>query len=173
MIHNPKNRAIGARFAGAGSGRSAGSWRCDIRCKNAQIINIFWSAVLIFFIIVESIIVLMITASRGDNKFESSKAFLSGEVYGPVIPVYVLADDTLSSIAKTSTSNDEISRAFRDRMSSLRGFKGFTAEIVQGKVPDDASYLLNTDGSYRETFYFYRSESSYVKMTLIAEILED
>lgn len=141
--------------------------------KNAQIINIFWSAILIFFIIIESIIVLMITASRGDDKLEASKLFLSGEIYGPVIPIYVIADESLSTISRSGANNDEISRAFRDKLSALKGYQGFTAEILSGKIPDDASYGLNQDGTYKEIFYFYRSDSSYVKMTLIVKIEKD
>jgi hypothetical protein len=141
--------------------------------KNAQIISIFWSAILIFFIIIESIIVLMMSASRGDNKLEASNKFLSGEIYGPVIPVYILSDDSLSTISKTGTSNDEISRLFRDRLSSLKGYQGFTAEIMQGKIPEDASYGLSQDGAYKEIFYFYRTEDSYIKMILIAKIVRD
>jgi len=138
--------------------------------KNAQIISIFWSAVLIFFIIVESVIVLMMSASRGDDKLEASSQFLSGEIYGPVIPIYILSDDSLSTVSKSGTSKDEITRLFRDRFSSLKGYKGFDAEIKQGKIPEDAFYGLKQDGAYEETFYFYRTDDSYVKMILIAKI---
>lgn len=126
--------------------------------KKGRLISIFYSALLIFVISIEALIVLLMFSSNREKISIETNSEFENKVFGPVLPVYILTDKT---IINALDSGEDVKYLIQNKISqSLTEFQNVIVEEVYGVEP---SYDFN-DKKYTEIFKY---ENRLLKLSMI------
>lgn len=138
--------------------------------KKAQLISLFWGALLIFVVSFSIFISLIMVSSGFGSKEIVSEEKFETDFFGPVVPVLIQSNyavvEMLNLIVENPILESDIYEYFEEKLQNYN-YENLKISIVSELGSND--YYVN-DEIYSETFYYIYNPSTFVKLDLVMNV---